>query len=189
MIRIPNTNNNTFNVDNNVINVVNINNKIIKKDSNKDKSEENKKSDDDNNFIEDKDKFDAEDPSNKKNYKLRRKRYSHNKNSSKLVFRSSKDVMVKFKIESDIHNLSKIQDESNNNSKNENHPKKSVEEKFKRRNNKRGGTHIHNLPEKLRGIEIARVFALISNNSSSKGSLKKQLFIFSLDETVIKSCK
>ena len=151
---IPNTNNNTFNVDNNVINVVNINNKIIKKDSNKDKSEENKKSDDDNNFIEDKDKFDAEDPSNKKNYKLRRKRYSHNKNSSKLVFRSSKDVMVKFKMESDIHNLSKIQDESNNNSKNENHPKKSVEEKFKRRNNKRGGTHIHNLPEKLRGIEM-----------------------------------
>ena len=63
---IPNTNNNTFNVDNNVINVVNINNKIIKKESKKGQSEENKKSDDDNNSIEDKDKFDAEDPSNKK---------------------------------------------------------------------------------------------------------------------------
>ena len=158
---IPNTNNNTFNVDNNVINVVNINNKIIKKESKKDKKEERKKLDDEDNSIENKDKTDIEDKSSKNHHKLKRKRYSHNKNSSKLVFKSSKDVKVNFKIESDIQNFNKLKDESNDNDQNGNQQKKTVEEKFKRRNNKRGGTHIvggthiHNLPEKLRGIEMS----------------------------------
>ena len=121
---IPNTNNNTFNVDNNVINVVNINNKIIKKESKKDKKEERKKLDDEDNSIENKDKTDIEDKSSKNHHKLKRKRYSHNKNSSKLVFKSSKDVKVNFKIESDIQNFNKLKDESNDNDQNGNQQKK-----------------------------------------------------------------
>ena len=113
------------------------------------------------NSIENKDKTDIEDKSSKNHHKLKRKRYSHNKNSSKLVFKSSKDVKVSFKMESDIQNFSKLKDESNDNDQNGNPQKKTVEEKFKRRNKKRGGTHIvggthiHNLPEKLRGIEMS----------------------------------
>ena len=149
---IPNTNNNTFNVDNNIINVVNINNKIIKNESKNEHSDENKKLGDDNS-VENKDKTDISNHSNKK---LKRKRYNNNnkQSSNKLVFKSSKEVVVKIKMESDIHNLkesNEINDIMNNN---ENSQVKNNEEKFKRRNQKRGGTHIHNLPEKLRGIEM-----------------------------------
>ena len=150
---IPNTNNNTFNVDNNIINVVNINNKIIKNESKNENSEENKKLGDDLS-MENKDKIDNGTHSNKK---LKRKRYNNNnkQSSNKLIFKSSKEVVVKFKMESDIHNIkeeSEINDILNNN---ENSKVKTNEEKFKRRNQKRGGTHIHNLPEKLRGIEMS----------------------------------
>ena len=150
---IPNTNNNTFNVDNNIINVVNINNKIIKNESKNEHSDENKKLGDDNS-VEHKDKTDISNHSNKK---LKRKRYNNNnkQSSNKLVFKSSKEVVVKIKMESDIHNLkesNEINDIMNNN---ENSQVKNNEEKFKRRNQKRGGTHIHNLPEKLRGIEMS----------------------------------
>ena len=150
---IPNTNNNTFNVDNNIINVVNINNKIIKNESKNEHSDENKKLGDDNS-VENKDKTDISKHSNKK---LKRKRYNNNnkQSSNKLVFKSSKEVAVKIKIESDIHNLKEsngINDIMNNN---ENSQVKNNEEKFKRRSQKRGGTHIHNLPEKLRGIEMS----------------------------------
>ena len=150
---IPNTNNNTFNVDNNIINVVNINNKIIKNESKNEHSDENKKLGDDNS-VENKDKTDISNHSNKK---LKRKRYNNNnkQSSNKLVFKSSKEVVVKIKMESDIHNLkesNEINDIMNNN---ENSQVKNNEEKFKRRNQKRGGTHIHNLPEKLRGIEMS----------------------------------
>ena len=150
---IPNTNNNTFNVDNNIINVVNINNKIIKNESKNEHSEENKKLGDDIS-MENKDKIDIGNHSNKK---LKRKRYNNNnkQSSNKLIFKSSKEVVVKFKMESDIHNIkeeSEINDILNNN---ENSKVKTNEEKFKRRNQKRGGTHIHNLPEKLRGIEMS----------------------------------
>ena len=150
---IPNTNNNTFNVDNNIINVVNINNKIIKNESKNEHSEENKKLGDDIS-MENKDKIDIGNHSNKK---LKRKRYNNNnkQSSNKLIFKSSKEVVVKFKMESDIHNIkeeSEINDILNNN---ENSKVKTNEEKFKRRKQKRGGTHIHNLPEKLRGIEMS----------------------------------
>ena len=150
---IPNTNNNTFNVDNNIINVVNINNKIIKNESKNEHSEENKKLGDDIS-MENKDKIDIGNHSNKK---LKRKRYNNNnkQSSNKLIFKSSKEVVVKFKMESDIHNIkeeTEINDILNNN---ENSKVKTNEEKFKRRNQKRGGTHIHNLPEKLRGIEMS----------------------------------
>ena len=150
---IPNTNNNTFNVDNNIINVVNINNKIIKNESKNEHSDENKKLGDDNS-VENKDKTDISNHSNKK---LKRKRYNNNnkQSSNKLIFKSSKEVVVKIKMESDIHNLkesNEINDIMNNN---ENSQVKNNEEKFKRRNQKRGGTHIHNLPEKLRGIEMS----------------------------------
>ena len=150
---IPNTNNNTFNVDNNIINVVNINNKIIKNESKNEHSEVNKKLGDDIS-MENKDKIDIGNHSNKK---LKRKRYNNNnkQSSNKLIFKSSKEVVVKFKMESDIHNIkeeSEINDILNNN---ENSKVKTNEEKFKRRNQKRGGTHIHNLPEKLRGIEMS----------------------------------
>jgi len=150
---IPNTNNNTFNVDNNIINVVNINNKIIKNESKNQHSDENKKLGDDNS-VENKDKTDISNHSNKK---LKRKRYNNNnkQSSNKLIFKSSKEVAVKIKMESDIHNLkesNEINDIMNNN---ENSQVKNNEEKFKRRSQKRGGTHIHNLPEKLRGIEMS----------------------------------
>ena len=149
---IPNTNNNTFNVDNHIIYVVHINKKIIKNESKNKHSDENKKLGDDNS-IEHKDKTDISNHSNKK---LKRKRYNNNnkQSSNKLVFKSSKEVVVKIKMESDIHNLkesNEINDIMNNN---ENSQVKNNEEKFKRRNQKRGGTHIHNLPEKLRGIEM-----------------------------------
>jgi len=152
---IPNTNNNTFNVDNNIINVVNINNQIINNGIKNEISEENKK------IVED----NSQDNKNKNgidnhfNKKLKRKKHNYNKSSKKLVFKSSKDVLVKFKIDSDIHNLGKSQNENNyNNNNNENSQIKNFDEKgekFKRRSQKRGGTHIHNLPERLRGIEMS----------------------------------
>ena len=150
---IPNTNNNTFNVDNNIINVVNINNKIIKNESKKEHSEESKKLNDDIS-IENKDKIDNGNHSNKK---LKRKRYnnSNKESSNKLYFKSSKEVVVKFKMESDIHNIKEESEINNILNNNENSKVKTNEEKFKRRNQKRGGTHIHNLPEKLRGIEMS----------------------------------
>ena len=147
---IPNTNNNTINVDNNIINVVNINNKIIKNDSKNRISEENKKLDDENS-QENKGKIVGESHFNKK---LRRKKHNYNKSSNKLFYKSSKDVTIKLKMESDIHNLDK--DKNNySTTKEEISPKKNSEEKFKRRTQKRGGTNIHNLPERLRGIEMS----------------------------------
>ena len=152
---IPNTNNNTFNVDNNIINVVNINNQIINNGIKNEISEENKKICEDNS-QDNKNKNGIDNHFNKK---LKRKKHNYNKSSKKLVFKSSKDVLVKFKIESDIHNLDKSQNENNyNNNNNENSQIKNSDEKgekFKRRSQKRGGTHIHNLPERLRGIEMS----------------------------------
>ena len=150
---IPNTNNNTFNVDNNIINVVNINNKIIKNESKNENSEENKKLGDDLS-MENMDKIDNGNHSNKK---LKRKRYnnSNKQSSNKLIFKSSKEVVVKLKMESDIHNIKEQNEINDILNDNENSQVKAKEEKFKRRNQKRGGTHIHNLPEKLRGIEMS----------------------------------
>ena len=173
-------NNNTFKVDNNVINVVNINNKIIKKDSKNENSEENKKvSEENDNSLENPDKLSNSNYFKGKMNKLKRKKYS-NKNSNKLIFKSSKDVIVKFKMGSDIHNLEQEQ-KNNEIINNDNALEKVPEEKgekFKRRKQKRGGTHMHNLPEKLRGIEMnIPVFqeSLITQNFGNPDKYYKKL--------------
>ena len=173
-------NNNTFKVDNNVINVVNINNKIIKKDSKNENSEENKKvSEENDNSLENPDKLSNSNYFKGKMNKLKRKKYN-NKNSNKLIFKSSKDVIVKFKMGSDIHNLEQEQ-KNNEIINNDNALEKVPEEKgekFKRRKQKRGGTHMHNLPEKLRGIEMnIPVFqeSLITQNFGNPDKYYKKL--------------
>ena len=180
---IPNTNNNTFNVDNKVINVVNINNKIIKNESKNELSEENKKlSEENDNSLENRDIFSSHNHLNGKLSRLKRKKYNNNKSSKKLVFKSSKDVKVNIKIESDIHNLEKNQNQIFNENINEENTQEKVSEekveKFKRRSQKRGGTHIHNLPEKLRGIEMTiPVFqeSLITQNFGNPDKYYKKL--------------
>ena len=180
---IPNTNNNTFNVDNKVINVVNINNKIIKNESKNELSEENKKlSEENDNSLENRDIFSSHNHLNGKLSRLKRKKYNNNKSSKKLVFKSSKDVKVNIKIESDIHNLEKNQNQIFNENTNEENTQEKVSEekveKFKRRSQKRGGTHIHNLPEKLRGIEMTiPVFqeSLITQNFGNPDKYYKKL--------------
>ena len=180
---IPNTNNNTFNVDNKVINVVNINNKIIKNESKNELSEENKKlSEENDNSLENRDIFSSHNHLNGKLSRLKRKKYNNSKSSKKLVFKSSKDVKANFKIESDIHNLERNPNQIFNENTNEENTQEKVSEekveKFKRRSQKRGGTHIHNLPEKLRGIEMTiPVFqeSLITQNFGNPDKYYKKL--------------
>ena len=157
----PNTNNNTFNIDNNVINVVNINNQILKKESQRyQESAENKQ-----NNEEKKEENKIGNESDKLRNKLKRKKYKNrNSNANLHFYKSSKEVKISFNIDNPNQN-SELNDIKNNNIninfKNSNKdlseiPEEKVSEKgekFKRRAQKYG-THIHNLPEKLRGIEM-----------------------------------
>ena len=156
---IPNTNNNTFNIDNNVINVVNINNQILKKESNNyEQSIDNKKNKDENilenNNINENDKMPK---------KLKRKKYKKKNSKDKvLYYKSSKEVKMPYNLDngnmnSEIKyiNNSKININFNKNNDLNEIPEENTEkqDKFKRRAQK-SGTHINNLPEKLRGIEM-----------------------------------
>ena len=189
---IPNTNNNTFNIDNNVINVVNINNPIIKneKESNA-QLNQNNNINQYNNDNENKDIVDLENHFQKKvSKKKKKKKYN---NTKKVLFSSSKDVLIK--LDFDINNTQNNEknssknnlnlennDDSNNNKPNEIQEKKSPEEKkdkFKGRNKKKYGTHIHHhLPEKLSRIEMTiPVFqeSLITQNFGNPDKYYKKL--------------
>ncbi len=191
---IPNTNNNTFNIDNNVINVVNINNPIIKNDiESKSNAQlnQNNNINQNNNDNENKDILDLENHFQKKVSKKKKKKKDNNK--KKVLFGSSKDVLIKFDFENnntqnneknssenrlDLEN----NDDSNNNKSNEIQEKKSPEEKkdkFRGRNKKKYGTHIHHhLPERLSRIEMTiPVFqeSLITQNFGNPDKYYKKL--------------
>ena len=158
---IPNTNNNTFNIDNNVINVVNINNHIINKKSNgndKDNKLEN------GNSTENKSKINVDSHFHEKLSKLKKKKNGNKKNSQKLIVKSSKDVIVKFDLDNENSQLNEKNENININSgilnansevTKERKASEDKNEKFKRKNQKKFGTHIHHrLPEKLSRIEM-----------------------------------
>ena len=191
---IPNTNNNTFNIDNNVINVVNINNSIIKNEiESKSNAQLNQNNNiyQNNNDNENKDILDLENHFQKKVSKKKKKKKDNNK--KKVLFGSSKDVLIKFDFENnntqnneknssenrlDLEN----NDDSNNNKSNEIQEKKSPEEKkdkFRGRNKKKYGTHIHHhLPERLSRIEMTiPVFqeSLITQNFGNPDKYYKKL--------------
>ena len=191
---IPNTNNNTFNIDNNVINVVNINNSIIKNEiESKSNAQlnQNNNINQNNNDNENKDILDLENHFQKKVSKKKKKKKDNNK--KKVLFGSSKDVLIKFDFENnntqnneknssenrlDLEN----NDDSNNNKSNEIQEKKSPEEKkdkFRGRNKKKYGTHIHHhLPERLSRIEMTiPVFqeSLITQNFGNPDKYYKKL--------------
>ena len=191
---IPNTNNNTFNIDNNVINVVNINNSIIKNEiESKSNAQlnQNNNINKNNNDNENKDILDLENHFQKKVSKKKKKKKDNNK--KKVLFGSSKDVLIKFDFENnntqnneknssenrlDLEN----NDDSNNNKSNEIQEKKSPEEKkdkFRGRNKKKYGTHIHHhLPERLSRIEMTiPVFqeSLITQNFGNPDKYYKKL--------------
>ena len=189
---IPNTNNNTFNIDNNVINVVNINNPIIKNETESNAQlNQNNNINQYNNDNENKDIVDLENHFQKKvSKKKKKKKYN---NTKKVLFSSSKDVLIK--LDFDINNTQNNEknssknnlnlennDDSNNNKPNEIQEKKSPEEKkdkFKGRNKKKYGTHIHHhLPEKLSRIEMTiPVFqeSLITQNFGNPDKYYKKL--------------
>ena len=189
---IPNTNNNTFNIDNNVINVVNINNPIIKNETESNAQlNQNNNINQYNNDNENKDIVDLENHFQKKvSKKKKKKKYN---NTKKVLFCSSKDVLIK--LDFDINNTQNNEknssknnlnlennDDSNNNKPNEIQEKKSPEEKkdkFKGRNKKKYGTHIHHhLPEKLSRIEMTiPVFqeSLITQNFGNPDKYYKKL--------------
>ena len=189
---IPNTNNNTFNIDNNVINVVNINNPIIKNETESNAQlNQNNNISQYNNDNENKDIVDLENHFQKKvSKKKKKKKYN---NTKKVLFCSSKDVLIK--LDFDINNTQNNEknssknnlnlennDDSNNNKPNEIQEKKSPEEKkdkFKGRNKKKYGTHIHHhLPEKLSRIEMTiPVFqeSLITQNFGNPDKYYKKL--------------
>ena len=189
---IPNTNNNTFNIDNNVINVVNINNPIIKNETESNAQlNQNNNINQYNNDNENKDIVDLENHFQKKVSKKKKKKKDNNK--KKALFGSSKDVLIK--LDFDINNTQNNEknssknnlnlennDDSNNNKPNEIQEKKSPEEKkdkFKGRNKKKYGTHIHHhLPEKLSRIEMTiPVFqeSLITQNFGNPDKYYKKL--------------
>ena len=189
---ISNTNNNTFNIDNNVINVVNINNPIIKNETESNAQlNQNNNINKYNNDNENKDIVDLENHFQKKvSKKKKKKKYN---NTKKALFCSSKDVLIK--LDFDINNTQNNEknssknnlnlennDDSNNNKPNEIQEKKSPEEKkdkFKGRNKKKYGTHIHHhLPEKLSRIEMTiPVFqeSLITQNFGNPDKYYKKL--------------
>ena len=182
---IPNTNNNTFNIDNNVINVVNINNHIINKKSNgndKDNKLEN------GNSAENKSKMNIESHFHEKLSKLKKKKNSNKKNSQKLIVKSSKDVIVKFDLDNENSQINEKNENINSNSgilnansevTKERKASEDKNEKFKRKNQKKYGTHIHHrLPEKLSRIEMnIPVFqeSLITQNFGSPDKYYKKL--------------
>ena len=191
---IPNTNNNTFNIDNNVINVVNINNSIIKNEiESKSNAQlnQNNNINQNNNDNENKDILDLENHFQKKVSKKKKKKKDNNK--KKALFSSSKDVLIK--LDFDINNTQNNEknssknnlnlennDDSNNNKPNEIQEKKSPEEKkdkFRGRNKKKYGTHIHHhLPERLSRIEMTiPVFqeSLITQNFGNPDKYYKKL--------------
>ena len=191
---IPNTNNNTFNIDNNVINVVNINNSIIKNEiESKSNAQLNQNNNiyQNNNDNENKDILDLENHFQKKVSKKKKKKKDNNK--KKVLFGSSKDVLIKFDFEnnntqnneknsSKNHLNLENNDDSNNNKPNEIQEKKSPEEKkdkFRGRNKKKYGTHIHHhLPERLSRIEMTiPVFqeSLITQNFGNPDKYYKKL--------------
>ena len=191
---IPNTNNNTFNIDNNVINVVNINNSIIKNEiESKSNAQlnQNNNINQNNNDNENKDILDLENHFQKKVSKKKKKKKDNNK--KKVLFGSSKDVLIKFDFEnnntqnneknsSKNHLNLENNDDSNNNKPNEIQEKKSPEEKkdkFRGRNKKKYGTHIHHhLPERLSRIEMTiPVFqeSLITQNFGNPDKYYKKL--------------
>jgi len=189
---IPNTNNNTFNIDNNVINVVNINNPIIKNETESNAQlNQNNNINQYNNDNENKYIVDLENHFQKKvSKKKKKKKYN---NTKKALFGSSKDVLIKLDFynnntqnnekNSSKNNLNlENNDDSNNNKPNEIQEKKSPEEKkdkFKGRNKKKYGTHIHHhLPEKLSRIEMTiPVFqeSLITQNFGNPDKYYKKL--------------
>ena len=189
---IPNTNNNTFNIDNNVINVVNINNPIIKNETESNAQlNQNNNINQYNNDNENKDIVDLENHFQKKVSKKKKKKKDNNR--KKVLFSSSKDVLIKLDFDynntqnneknSSKNNLNlENNDDSNNNKPNEIQEKKSPEEKkdkFKGRNKKKYGTHIHHhLPEKLSRIEMTiPVFqeSLITQNFGNPDKYYKKL--------------
>ena len=182
---IPNTNNNTFNIDNNVINVVNINNHIINKKSNgndKDNKLEN------GNSTENKSKINVDSHFHEKLSKLKKKKNGNKKNSQKLIVKSSKDVIVKFDLDNENSQINEKNENININSgilnansevTKERKASEDKNEKFKRKNQKKFGTHIHHrLPEKLIRIEMnIPVFqeSLITQNFGSPDKYYKKL--------------
>ena len=189
---IPNTNNNTFNIDNNVINVVNINNSIIKNET-----ENNTKLNQNNNNIDQKN-YDRENKGYlnleshfQKMASKKKKRKKESKSTKNLIIDTpknlllnnmDKDTQINEKNSSKKNLILENNDDINNKKQNENTEKKiSAEknEKFKRRNKKKYGTHInHHLPEKLSRIEMTiPVFqeSLITQNFGNPDKYYKKI--------------
>ena len=189
---IPNTNNNTFNIDNNVINVVNINNSIIKNET-----ENNTKLNQNNNNIDQKN-YDRENKGYlnleshfQKMASKKKKRKKKSKSTKNLIIDTpknlllnnmDKDTQINEKNSSKKNLILENNDDTNNKKQNENTEKKiSAEknEKFKRRNKKKYGTHInHHLPEKLSRIEMTiPVFqeSLITQNFGNPDKYYKKI--------------
>ena len=189
---IPNTNNNTFNIDNNVINVVNINNPIIKNET-----ESNTKLNQNNNNIDQKN-YDRENKGYlnleshfQKMASKKKKRKKESKSTKNVIIDTpkklllnnmDKDTQINEKNSSKKNLILENNDATNNNKQNENTEKKiSAEknEKFKRRNKKKYGTHInHHLPEKLSRIEMTiPVFqeSLITQNFGNPDKYYKKI--------------
>ena len=189
---IPNTNNNTFNIDNNVINVVNINNSIIKNET-----ENNTKLNQNNNNIDQKN-YDRENKGYlnleshfQKMASKKKKRKKESKSTKNLIIDTpknlllnnmDKDTQINEKNSSKKNLILENNDDTNNKKQNENTEKKiSAEknEKFKRRNKKKYGTHInHHLPEKLSRIEMTiPVFqeSLITQNFGNPDKYYKKI--------------
>jgi len=189
---IPNTNNNTFNIDNNVINVVNINNSIIKNET-----ENNTKLNQNNNNIDQKN-YDRENKGYlnleshfQKMASKKKKRKKESKSTKNVIIDTpknlllnnmDKDTQINEKNSSKKNLILENNDDTNNKKQNENTEKKiSAEknEKFKRRNKKKYGTHInHHLPEKLSRIEMTiPVFqeSLITQNFGNPDKYYKKI--------------
>ena len=189
---IPNTNNNTFNIDNNVINVVNINNPIIKNET-----ESNTKLNQNNNIIDQKN-YDRENKGYlnleshfQKMASKKKKRKKESKSTKNVIIDTpkklllnnmDKDTQINEKNSSKKNLILENNDDTNNKKQNENTEKKiSAEknEKFKRRNKKKYGTHInHHLPEKLSRIEMTiPVFqeSLITQNFGNPDKYYKKI--------------
>ena len=120
--------------------------------------------------------------------KLKKKKNSNKKNSQKLIVKSSKDVLVKFDLDNENSQLNEKNENININSgilnansevTKERKASEDKNEKFKRKNQKKFGTHIHHrLPEKLSRIEMnIPVFqeSLITQNFGSPDKYYKKL--------------
>ena len=189
---IPNTNNNTFNIDNNVINVVNINNPIIKNETESNtKLNQNNNNIDQKNYVRENKGYLNLESHFQKMASKKKKRKKESKSTKNVIIDTpkklllnnmDKDTQINEKNSSKKNLILENNDDINNKKQNENTEKKiSAEknEKFKRRNKKKYGTHInHHLPEKLSRIEMTiPVFqeSLITQNFGNPDKYYKKI--------------